>query len=112
MNAVIDNLDAYEARTAVIAVEKFIDDLSNWYVRRSRERFWREGMDDDKQAAYATLYEVLTTLVKLIAGRLAPFSGNVIPANRIDPVARAVSRFFPAPNAPGNLVTGVNNYGR
>ncbi len=71
VNATIDNFDAYEARTAAFAIEKFIDDLSNWYVRRSRERFWREGagsaMDDDKQVAYATLYEVLTTLVKLIA---------------------------------------------
>jgi isoleucyl-tRNA synthetase len=72
VNSTIDNLDGYEARTAVLAIEKFIDDLSNWYVRRSRERFWREGMDDDKQAAYATLYEVLTTLVKLIAP-ITPF---------------------------------------
>ena len=67
VNGTIDNLDAYEARPVALAIEKFIEDLSAWYVRRSRERFWRETMDADKQAAYETLYTVLTTLVKLIA---------------------------------------------
>src|SRR5581483_4220444 len=45
----------------------FLEDLSNWYLRRSRERFWKTGMDDDKVAAYLTLYECLTTLVTLLA---------------------------------------------
>jgi isoleucyl-tRNA synthetase len=66
-NTVVAALDAYEARPAALAVEKFIDDLSNWYVRRSRDRFWGSEMTDDKQAAYATLYEVLTTLCRLLA---------------------------------------------
>jgi isoleucyl-tRNA synthetase len=67
VNDVNAALDAHEAKPATWAIERFIDDLSNWYVRRSRERFWREGMDDDKRAAYETLYQVLTTLCKLLA---------------------------------------------
>jgi isoleucyl-tRNA synthetase len=65
-------LVAYDSRTAAMAVERFVDDLSNWYVRRSRRRFWRSGADADKQAAYATLYEVLTTLCRVLAP-FAPF---------------------------------------
>ncbi|MBI3537162.1 MAG: class I tRNA ligase family protein, partial [Chloroflexi bacterium] len=48
-------------------IEEFLDDLSNWYVRRSRRRFWKSRVDADKQAAYETLYKVLTTLCKLLA---------------------------------------------
>ncbi len=61
------SLQTYEARAAALALEKFVDDLSNWYVRRSRRRFWRSEADADKQAAYSTLYEVLTTLCRLLA---------------------------------------------
>jgi len=60
-------LDEYDAPRAVKAVEPFIDDLSNWYLRRSRRRFWKSQADDDKRAAYATLYEVLVALTKLLA---------------------------------------------
>ncbi len=49
------------------AIEGFVDELSNWYVRRGRERFWGKGMDDTKEAAFITLYTVLTTLSKVIA---------------------------------------------
>jgi isoleucyl-tRNA synthetase len=63
-------LDAYLVYKATKPVEEFLDDLSNWYVRRSRRRFWKSEADADKQAAYATLYEVLVTLAKL----LAPFT--------------------------------------
>jgi isoleucyl-tRNA synthetase len=66
-NAVVNALDAYEARPAALAIESFIEDLSNWYVRRSRDRFWGSEMTPDKRAAYATLYEVLTTLSRLLA---------------------------------------------
>jgi isoleucyl-tRNA synthetase len=65
-------LDAYDVRAAALAVERFVDDLSNWYVRRSRRRFWRSGADADKQAAYATLHEVLTTLCRVMAP-IVPF---------------------------------------
>ena len=48
-------------------MQEFLEDLSNWYLRRSRERFWKKEMDSDKVAAYLTLYECLTTLVTLLA---------------------------------------------
>lgn len=66
-NSVIASLDSYDARPAALTVEQFVDDLSNWYVRRSRDRFWGSEMTPDKQAAYSTLYEVLTTLCRLLA---------------------------------------------
>jgi isoleucyl-tRNA synthetase len=66
-------LDAYDATGAGRRIERFVDDLSNWYVRRARRRFWdpaRGGASDDKRAAYATLYGCLVTVAKL----LAPFT--------------------------------------
>ena len=60
-------LDDYDAQRATRVIETFVDDLSNWYVRRNRRRFWKGELDADKRAAYATLYEVLTTLTRLIA---------------------------------------------
>ncbi len=66
---VTEELEAYDPTDAARAIEAFVDDLSNWYVRRSRRRFWRgatEG-DADKQSAYDTLYTALTTVTKLIA---------------------------------------------
>jgi isoleucyl-tRNA synthetase len=65
-----DHMDQYEPHKSVLAMEKFIDDLSNWYLRRSRRRFWEEEMSEDKKEGYVTLYEVLTTLSKI----LAPFT--------------------------------------
>ena len=62
-----DALDGYDAQRAARAIEAFVDDLSNWYVRRNRRRFWKGELDADKRAAYATLYEVLTTLCRLMA---------------------------------------------
>ncbi|MGB4861253.1 MAG: isoleucine--tRNA ligase, partial [Tepidiformaceae bacterium] len=66
---VTKELDEYDPTDAARAIEEFVDDLSNWYVRRSRRRFWRgvsEG-DDDKQSAYDTLYTALVTVSKIIA---------------------------------------------
>jgi isoleucyl-tRNA synthetase len=60
-------LDGYDALRATRGIEAFVDDLSNWYVRRNRRRFWKGELDDDKRAAYVTLYEVLTTLSRLLA---------------------------------------------
>jgi len=65
-------LDDYDALRATKAVEPFLDDLSNWYVRRSRRRFWKSEADADKNAAYSTLYTVLTALTRLLAP-LMPF---------------------------------------
>jgi isoleucyl-tRNA synthetase len=65
-------LDGYDVSSATRRIERFVDDLSNWYVRRSRRRFWRSGSEDpqDKVAAYRTLHTCLTTLSQL----LAPFT--------------------------------------
>ena len=60
-------LDEYDAMRATREIETFVDDLSNWYVRRNRRRFWKGELDADKRAAHATLHEVLTTLARLLA---------------------------------------------
>ena len=63
----------YEPTKAARAIEKFVDeDLSNWYVRLNRRRFWKGEMSDDKQAAYETLYECLMTVAKLMSP-ISPF---------------------------------------
>jgi isoleucyl-tRNA synthetase len=73
-------LDDYDAPRVARAVEPFVDDLSNWYVRRSRRRFWKSESDADKNAAYGTLYEVLVTLAKLLAPML-PFLSETMYQN-------------------------------
>jgi isoleucyl-tRNA synthetase len=60
-------LDGYDAMRATRAIEAFVDDLSNWYVRRNRRRFWKGELDDDKRAAYETLHRVLVDLARLLA---------------------------------------------
>jgi isoleucyl-tRNA synthetase len=60
-------LESYDALRAGAAIERFVDQLSNWYVRRNRRRFWKAASGDDKQAAYLTLYECLDTLQRLLA---------------------------------------------
>jgi isoleucyl-tRNA synthetase len=64
---VFDAMEAYDNYTAARSLIGFVDALSNWYVRRSRDRFWRSGMDSDKNSAYQTLYDCLVTTAKLIA---------------------------------------------
>ncbi len=64
------DLSEYHIPEAARAIQSFVDELSNWYVRCGRERFWGKGMAGDKEAAFATLYHVLVTLSKL----LAPFT--------------------------------------
>ncbi len=60
-------LDNYDVTGAARPFQRFVDDLSKWYVRRSRRRFWKGEEDEDKAAAYSTLYECLTTLARLLA---------------------------------------------
>ncbi|MDP2838405.1 MAG: isoleucine--tRNA ligase [Candidatus Moranbacteria bacterium] len=60
-------LDRYDVYSATQKIESFIDNLSNWYIRRSRKRFWKSEDDTDKEQAYQTLYTVLVTLSKLMA---------------------------------------------
>lgn len=78
--AVTTALDAYDVMSATAAIEAFVDDLSNWYVRLSRRRFWRGGMGEDKIAAYATLRGVLLDLAKL-AAPFVPFLTEAIYRN-------------------------------
>ncbi len=61
------SLEAYDVYTPTKKIEIFIDNLSNWYIRRSRDRFWKSEDDADKEQAYQTLYDVLVTLSKLMA---------------------------------------------
>ena len=60
-------LDRYDPQAAVREMDEFVERLSNWYVRRSRRRFWKSEVDTDKVAAFATLHECLTTLIKVMA---------------------------------------------
>ena len=63
---VTDALEAYEPAQAAQPISNFVDQLSNWYVRRNRRRFWNSGEDEDSKAALATLYECLMTTAKLL----------------------------------------------
>ncbi len=72
-----DAFRSYNLRGAVNLLLDFVDDLNNWYIRRSRERFWKSEQDDDKAAAYETLYEVLILLCH-VAAPLTPFMTEVI----------------------------------
>lgn len=79
---VTSGLEAYDIAKAATAIRDFIDVLSNWYIRRSRKRFWKSENDTDKESAYATLYEVLVTFSKIIAP-LAPFIAETIYQNLV-----------------------------
>ena len=89
VKAVDDNLNDYRIPEAARALQDFVDDLSNWYVRRSRERFWAKGMEQDKINAYMTLYTALVTTAKA-AAPMIPFMSEKIYRNlvcKIDPSA-------------------------
>ena len=77
-----ENLDKYDMQTPAKAISEFVDKLSNWYIRRSRERFWGSEESEDKKAAYKTLYEVLVNLSKLIAP-FVPFIAEEIYQNLV-----------------------------
>ena len=80
--AVRAKLDQYNAEKATEHLEAMLDDLSNWYVRRSRRRFWKSEADADKQSAYATLYHVLVDFVKLLAPFI-PFTTEAMYQNLV-----------------------------
>ena len=77
VQAVNASLESYDVITATAAIDTLVTDLSNWYVRLSRRRFWRGGMGPDKIAAYATLREVLVELAKLLAP-FVPFLSEAV----------------------------------
>ncbi|NTV63628.1 MAG: class I tRNA ligase family protein, partial [Oscillochloris sp.] len=74
------SLEAYEVYPAARAIETFVDELSNWYVRRNRRRFWKSEADADKRAAYQTLYTCLLTVAKLMAP-FAPYLAEELYGN-------------------------------
>ncbi len=82
------NLDAYKIYEAAKAIGEFTDKLSNWYVRRSRERFWAGGMGEDKTAAFYTLYTTLQTLSRITAP-FTPFIAEEIYQNVVKSVDAA-----------------------
>lgn len=82
IQSVDDKLEHYDITGAGIDIEEFTDELSNWYVRRNRERFWAQDLNDEKIGAYVTLYRVLTTLVK-IAAPFVPFMTDEIYQNLV-----------------------------
>ncbi len=77
-----DKLEHYDITNAGLAIESFTDELSNWYVRRNRERFWAQELNDEKIGAYVTLYKVLTTLIK-VAAPFVPFITDSIYQNLV-----------------------------
>ena len=82
VKAVDDNLENYRIPEAAKALQSFVDDMSNWYVRRSRERFWAKGMEQDKINAYMTLYTALVTIAKA-AAPMIPFMTEDIYQNLV-----------------------------
>jgi isoleucyl-tRNA synthetase len=80
--AVTRSMDAYDVYAATQRLVEFVDALSNWWVRRSRARFWRSGWDDDKRCAYETLYECLVTLTKLTAP-FTPYASEAMYQNLV-----------------------------
>ena len=77
-----EKLNKYDITGAALAIEEFTDSLSNWYVRRNRERFWSQGSNDEKIGAYVTLYRVLVSLCK-ISAPFVPFITDEIYQNLV-----------------------------
>ncbi|MCR4750261.1 MAG: isoleucine--tRNA ligase [Lachnospiraceae bacterium] len=82
INAVDDNLGNYRIPEAARALQEFVDEMSNWYVRRGRERFWAKGMEQDKINAYMTLYTALVNVAKA-AAPMIPFMADEIYRNLV-----------------------------
>tara|TARA_B100001123_G_scaffold58258_2_gene62678 strand:+ start:465 stop:3752 length:3288 start_codon:yes stop_codon:yes gene_type:complete len=81
-NVVTQYLDSYNPTDAARKIQEFVNILSNWYVRRSRRRFWKSENDKDKESAYLTLYECLVTVTKLLAP-FAPFIAEELYQNLV-----------------------------
>jgi isoleucyl-tRNA synthetase len=82
VKAVDENLDNYRIPETAKALQQFVDDMSNWYVRRCRDRFWAKGMEQDKINAYMTLYTALVTISKA-AAPMIPFMTESIYQNLV-----------------------------
>jgi len=105
-------LEGYDLTPAARRVGEFVDGLSNWYVRRSRRRFWKSGEDADKRAAYTTLYRCLETLSRLLAP-LIPFIAEELYRNlvcSVDPQAPQSVHLSDFPEAEEDKINdGLND---
>ena len=102
-----ERLEDFDPAPVPRAVEEFIDDLSVWYVRRSRRRFWKSGSDTDKHAAYQTLYRCLTTLTRLLAPFM-PFLTEEMYQNltrSVDPGAPESVHLSPYPEPEAGMIS-------
>ncbi len=97
---VTEALDGYRVVEACRELERYVDDLSNWYVRLSRPRFWVEGLPGDKRAAYHTLHQSLCTLAKLLAP-FTPFLAEALWQSLRGPAAPDSVHLGPWPAAEG-----------
>ena len=101
-----DNLDNYRIPEAARALDDFVDELSNWYVRSCRERFWAKGMEQDKINAYMTLHTALVTVAKL-AAPMIPFMADDIYRNLVcstDPSAPESVHLCDYPKADASVI--------
>ncbi len=106
VKAVDDNLTNFRIPEAANAMQEFVDDMSNWYVRRSRERFWAKGMEQDKINAYMTLYTALVTFAKA-AAPMVPFITESIYRNlvcSVDPSAKPSVHLCSFPKADASMI--------
>ena len=87
IRAVTSGLESYDSSMPASVIQEFLDNLSNWYLRRSRERIWKTELDNDKVGAYLTLYECLTTLITLLAPFI-PFTTEELYQNLVRSVNR------------------------
>lgn len=97
---VVQGMETYEVTDATRPIVKFMDKLTNWYIRRSRKRFWKSENDGDKMQAYETLYEVLITLTQVIAP-FTPFVAEEIYKNLTENESVHLTDF---PQANKNLI--------
>ena len=99
VQAVDNDLANYKIPEAARALQEFVDEMSNWYVRRSRERFWAKGMEQDKINAYMTLYHALVTIAKT-AAPMIPFMTEDIYQNLVRSVDKRCSGEYPSLRLP------------
>lgn len=99
VKTVDQNLSSYKIPESARALQEFVDDMSNWYVRRSRERFWAKGMEQDKINAYMTLYTALVTISKT-AAPLIPFMAEEIYLNLVKSVDKEAAESVHLCNYP------------
>ena len=98
IKAATESMDQYDHMKAVRAIQDFVvEDLSNWYIRRARRRFYADGITDDKKSVYATTYEILVGIARLIAP-VAPFISDEMYKKLTDPSLTVHTAYYPKCN--------------